>query len=491
MKIRSGLTCESKRGICARCYGRQHATGHMVKIGEAVGIIAAQSIGEPGTQLTMRTFHVGGVAIQAFKTPIIKAKNDGVIKYNDLRIVHSVDDKWIALNKQGYITVHAPDGREIERHEIILGSVIATPDGGKVKKGEAFVEWDPWNVPILSEKGGKVVFKDMITNVTVRKETDTATGTVGLVIIEHKEDLHPSIVIEGDDKKVIASYPIPSGAHLAVLDGKKVPAGTLLAKTPRKMAKTKDITGGLPRVAELFEARRPKDSCEISRIDGTVEMGGLVRGKRKIIVRDENEVEEEHLVPQGKNIIVYNGDIVKKGQQLTEGSVPPHDILDVLGPNALQAHMVNEVQEVYRLQGVEISDKHIEIIVRQMLRKVKVTEPGDTTLLWGDQIDKLLFEDENKRVEEKGGKPAEAVPVLLGITKASLETESFISAASFQDTTRVLTDAATLGRTDILRGFKENVIMGHLIPAGSGFPLYKDIRTVSHPEKTEDEAESA
>jgi DNA-directed RNA polymerase subunit beta' len=267
---------------------------------------------------------------------------------------------------------------------------------------------------------------------------------------------------------------------LAVTDGKKIPAGTLLAKTPRKMAKTKDITGGLPRVAELFEARRPKDSCEISRIDGTVEIGGLVRGKRKIIVRDENEVEEEHLVPQGRNIIVYTGDIVKKGQQLTEGSVPPHDILDVLGPNALQQHMVNEVQEVYRLQGVEISDKHIEIIVRQMLRKVKVTDPGDTTLLWGDQIDKILFEEENNRVVEKGGKPAEAVPVLLGITKASLETESFISAASFQDTTRVLTDAATLGRTDTLRGFKENVIMGHLIPAGTGFSIYKDIRTVEN-----------
>jgi DNA-directed RNA polymerase subunit beta' len=479
MKIRSGLTCESKRGICAKCYGRQHATGQLTKIGEAVGIIAAQSIGEPGTQLTMRTFHVGGVAIQAFKTPIIKAKSDGVIKYNELRTVHSVDGKWIALNKNGSITIHAPDGREIEKYDIILGSVIATPDGGKVKKGEAFVEWDPWNVPILTEKAGKVVFKDMITNVTVRKETDEATGTVGLVVIEHKEDLHPSIVIEGDDKKVIASYPIPAGAHLAVTDGKKIPGGTLLAKTPRKMAKTKDITGGLPRVAELFEARRPKDSCEISRIDGTVEIGGLVRAKRKIIVRNEEGVEEEHLVPQGRNIIVYTGDHVKKGQQLTEGSVPPHDILDVLGPQALQEHMVNEVQEVYRLQGVEISDKHIEIIVRQMLRKVKVTEPGDTTLLWGDQVDKITFEVENNRVLEKGGKPAEAVPVLLGITKASLETESFISAASFQDTTRVLTDAATLGRTDILRGFKENVIMGHLIPAGTGFPLHKEMKVIS------------
>jgi DNA-directed RNA polymerase subunit beta' len=325
----------------------------------------------------------------------------------------------------------------------------------------------------------------------VKKETDEATGSVGMVVIEHKEDLHPSIVIEDEDKKVIASYAVPAGAHLAVQENKKIPAGTLLAKTPRKMSKTKDITGGLPRVAELFEARRPKDACEISRIDGVVEIGGLVRGKRKIIVRDEEGSEEDHLVPQGRNIIVYTGDNVKKGQQLTEGPVPPHDILDVLGPIALQEHMVNEVQEVYRLQGVEISDKHIEIIVRQMLRKVKVTEPGDSTLLWGDQVDKLTFEQENNRVAEKGGKPAEAVPVLLGITKASLETESFISAASFQDTTRVLTDAATLGRTDILRGFKENVIMGHLIPAGTGFQSHKELKIVSLDPDSEGSAEPA
>jgi len=476
MKIRSVLTCEAGRGVCRKCYGRQHATGQMVKMGEAVGIIAAQSIGEPGTQLTMRTFHVGGVAMQTFKTPIIKAKNDGAIQFHDLRVVHSVDDKWIALNKNGYITIAAKDGRELERHNIILGSVIALPDGGHVKKGDAFVEWDPYNVPVLTEKTGKVVFKDMIQGVTVKKEVDESTGVLGIVIIEHKEDLHPQIVIEGDDKKVLASYPVPAGAHLAVTEGKKVPAGTLLAKTPRKMTKTKDITGGLPRVAELFEARRPKDACEIARIDGTVEIGGLVRGKRRIIVRDENGAEEEHLIPQGKSPIVYTSDVVKKGQQLTDGPVPPHDILDVLGPIALQEHMVNEVQEVYRLQGVEIADKHIEIIVRQMLRKVKVTDPGDTTLLWGDQVDKLTFEEENRVVGEKGGKPAEAVPVLLGITKASLETDSFISAASFQDTTRVLTDAATLGRTDTLRGFKENVIMGHLIPAGTGFPTHKEMR---------------
>ncbi|MEA3212927.1 MAG: DNA-directed polymerase subunit beta [Chthoniobacter sp.] len=481
LKIRSVLTCESKRGVCAKCYGRNLATGQMVKLGEAVGIIAAQSIGEPGTQLTMRTFHIGGVASGTFKQPIVKAKNDGILKFSDdLRVVQNLEGQWIALNKNGTIALQGKDGRELERYTIVVGSTIAIGDGGQVKKGDAFVQWDPHNVPILTEKTGRVEFRDMIPGVTVKSEIDEQTGVKGTVVIEHKEDLHPQIVIMDEKtKEVLASYSIPAGAHVAVGEHKKVQAGALLAKTPRKVAKTKDITGGLPRVAELFEARRPKDAAEIAKIDGIVEIGGTVRGKRKIIVKDvETEAEEEHLVPLNKHIIVFKGDVVKKGQQLTEGPVPPHDILDVLGPQALQEHMVNEVQEVYRLQGVEIADKHIEIIVRQMLRKVKVTEPGDTSLLWGDQVDRLIFENENKAVEDKGGKPAEAVPVLLGITKASLETESFISAASFQDTTRVLTEAATLGRIDHLRGFKENVIMGHLIPAGTGFPEHRDIKIV-------------
>jgi DNA-directed RNA polymerase subunit beta' len=480
LKIRSVLTCECKRGVCAKCYGRNLATGQMVKLGEAVGIIAAQSIGEPGTQLTMRTFHIGGVASGTFKQPIVKAKNDGDVRFNDLRVVQNLEGQWIALNKNGNITLHSKDGREIERYNIVVGSTISVADGGHVKKGEAFVQWDPHNVPILTEKTGRVEFRDMIPGVTVKSEIDEQTGLKGTVVIEHKEDLHPQIVLMDEKtKEVLASYSIPAGAHVAVQEHKKVQAGQLLAKTPRKVAKTKDITGGLPRVAELFEARRPKDAAEIAKIDGVVEIGGTVRGKRKIIVKDvETEAEEEHLVPLNKHIIVFKGDFVKKGQQLTEGPIPPHDILDVLGPQALQEHMVNEVQEVYRLQGVEIADKHIEIIVRQMLRKVKITEPGDTTLLWGDQVDRLAFEKENELVVEKGGKPAEAVPVLLGITKASLETDSFISAASFQDTTRVLTEAATLGRVDNLRGFKENVIMGHLIPAGTGFPEHRDIKIV-------------
>ncbi|MGA7392578.1 MAG: DNA-directed RNA polymerase subunit beta' [Terrimicrobiaceae bacterium] len=479
LKIRSALTCESKRGICAKCYGRNLATGLPVKLGEAVGIIAAQSIGEPGTQLTMRTFHVGGTASQTFKQPIIKAKNDGIVRFNDLKVVQSTESNFVVLNKNGTVSVHARDGRELESYNIVIGSVISVADGATVKKGETFIQWDPYNVPIITEKAGRVEFRDMIQGVTIRKEVDEATGVMGTVVIEHKEDLHPQIVLVGEQKEVFASYSIPAGAHIEVKEGQKVLAGTRLARTPRKIAKTKDITGGLPRVAELFEARRPKDAAEIAKIDGIVDIGGTVRGKRRLIVTDaDTGAEEEHLIPLSKHIIVFKGDFVKKGQQLTEGPVVPHEVLDVCGPQELQEHLLNEVQEVYRLQGVEINDKHIEIIVRQMLRKVKITDPGDTSLLWGDQVDRLEFAAENERVIEKGGKPADASPVLLGITKASLETDSFISAASFQDTTRVLTEAATLGKVDRLRGFKENVIMGHLIPAGTGFKRNREIEIV-------------
>jgi len=480
LKIRSALTCESKRGICAKCYGRNLSTGNMIKLGEAVGIIAAQSIGEPGTQLTMRTFHVGGTASQTFKQPVVKAKNEGVVRFNELKVVETSEGTFVVLNKNGTVSIHAADGRELESHNIVVGSVIAVADGASVKKGETFIQWDPYNVPIITEKVGRIEFRDMIPGVTIRKEVDEATGVMGTVVIEHKEDLHPQIVITDESKKnILASYSIPAGAHIEVKEGSKVPAGQRLARTPRKIAKTKDITGGLPRVAELFEARRPKDAAEIAKIDGTVDIGGTVRAKRRLIVTDpETKAEEEHLIPLNKHIIVFKGDTVKKGQQLTEGPVVPHEILEVCGPQELQEHLLNEVQEVYRLQGVEINDKHIEIIVRQMLRKVKITEPGDTALLWGDQVERLAFEAENERVVEKGGKPAEASPVLLGITKASLETDSFISAASFQDTTRVLTEAATLGKVDRLRGFKENVIMGHLIPAGTGFQSHRETEIV-------------
>ncbi len=477
LKIRSALTCETKRGVCGACYGRDLSTSRHVELGTAVGIMAAQSIGEPGTQLTMRTFHIGGTASQVFKQPQIKAKNDGIARYHDLRVVQSIEGGFIVLNKTGSIAVHNKDGRELERYNLVIGSTIAIEDGGTVKKGESFVKWDPYNVPILSEKAGIVEFHDIIEGVTMRREMDETTGRIGTVIIEHKEDLHPQIVLLNDKREVEASYSIPAGAHVVVEAKEKIPAGATLAKTPRKMAKTKDITGGLPRVAELFEARRPKDACDIARIDGFVEFAANVRGKRRLVIKDQKTgSEEEHLIPMNKHIVVFKGDLVKQGQQLTDGPVDPHELLDVKGPAELQQYLLNEVQEVYRLQGVEINDKHIEIILRQMMRKIRVTDPGDTGMLWGDHVDRVTFLEENDRVSSSGGKPSEGQPVLLGVTKASLETESFISAASFQDTTRVLTEAATLGRVDHLRGFKENVIMGHLIPAGTGFPLYRAIK---------------
>ena len=486
LKIRSVLTCESKRGCCAKCYGLHLGTQKLAKIGEAVGIVAAQSIGEPGTQLTMRTFHTGGAAMSAFKQPFIVTKNAGTLRIVETRTVQTVEGNWIALTKNGILSIHDDDGRELESHKLVLGAVIAKPEGSHVKKGEQIVTWDPYNMPIITEKAGKLEFRDMISGITITKEKNESTGNEETVVIEHKEDLHPQVVVtDPKTHEVLASYTIPAGAHLAVKNNEKVEAGTTIAKTPRKASKTKDITGGLPRVAELFEARKPKDACEIARIDGTVEIGGLVRGKRRVIVTDpKTGQQEEHLIPRSKHILLFNGDHVSKGDQITDGPVVPHDLLEILGPQALREHLVNEVQEVYRAQGVEINDKHVEIIIRQMLRKVKISDPGDTSFLWGDQIDRTEFEKENARVSEEGGKPAEAEPVLLGITKASIETESFISAASFQDTTRVLTEAATLAKNDLLRGFKENVIMGHLIPAGTGFIANRnfDIHETENPQ---------
>jgi DNA-directed RNA polymerase subunit beta' len=488
LKIRSVLTCESDRGCCANCYGLNLATGLPVKIGEAVGIIAAQSIGEPGTQLTMRTFHVGGVAAATFKQPIIKTKNAGRLVYKELRTVQAADGTWVVLNKNGSVSIRDKAGLELESHNIVIGSIISVKDGEDVKKGDTVVTWDPYNVPILTEKGGKVEFRDMIPGITVATETDKETGKKGMVVTEHKEDLHPQVVIiDENTKEVKASYSIPVGAHLSVKEGQTVTGGIQLAKTPRKVARTKDITGGLPRVAELFEARKPKDSCVISKIEGEVSFGANVRGKKRVVITHAETGEQvDHLVPMGKHVIVTDGDKVKRGDQITEGPVSPEDLLEACGAQELQEHLVNEVQSVYRVQGVEINDKHIEVIIRQMLRKVKITDPGDADqYLWGDQVDRTNFKRINAEIVANGGKPAEAEPVLLGITKASLETDSFISAASFQDTTRVLTEAATLGKVDYLSGFKENVIMGHLIPAGTGFPIHRDSEfefTVEEPE---------
>ena len=477
--IRSVLTCESRRGVCAKCYGKNLATGKPAQLGQPVGIIAAQSIGEPGTQLTMRTFHIGGTASSVFKQPRITAKSSGAVRYENVRSV-KVDDKNVVLNKNGNLLIVDDEGRELERYALVIGSLVSVDNGGEVKGGETFAEWDPYSVPILSEHDGVVEFHDFIEGVTVQKGVDESTGVEGLVVMEHKEDLHPQIVIrDKKDKNKVGYYSIPAGAQVMIKAKDTVAAGFTLARTPRKTVRTKDITGGLPRVAELVEARTPKEAAEIAKIEGIVELGGIAKGKRKLIVRDTvTGAEEEHLIPMNKHVIVFPGDFVHKGQQLTEGPIIPQELLEVCGPQDLQEYLVNEVQAVYRLQGVEINDKHIEVIVRQMLRKVKITDPGDTEFLWGEQVEKQTFQEVNQKAVAEGRRPAEASPVLLGITKAALETESFISAASFQDTTRVLTKAATFGMVDQLRGFKENVIMGRLIPAGTGFPMYRDIRPV-------------
>ena len=478
--IRSSLTCESRHGLCAKCYGRDLATGRPVEIGTAIGIIAAQSIGEPGTQLTMRTFHIGGTASAVFKEPEIVIKNNGIARFHDVRVVRNKEGDFVVLNKNGAVSVHDDTGHEMERYTLAMGAVVLIEDGAPVKGGTCIATWDPYSVPVLAEQEGVVAFHDFVENVSVKKEIDEATGHRGTVVLETKEDLHPQIIIRREvGGEVMGFYSIPAGAHVMVKEREQVTPGVLLARMPRKESKTKDITGGLPRVAELFEARQPKDAAEIAKIEGVVDFGPNQRGRRCLSIRDETTGgSEEHLIQMGKHIVVFKGDRVKKGQQLTEGPIVPQEILEVCGPQDLQSYLVDEVQQVYRLQGVEINDKHIEIIVRQMLRKVRITDPGDTDFLWGEQIMKQEFEEVNEKAIAEGKRPASAMPALLGITKASLETDSFISAASFQDTTRVLTDAATLGRRDELRGFKENVIMGHLIPGGTGFPIHRNIKLV-------------
>ena len=466
--IRSVLTCETKFGVCMKCYGRNLANNRLADVGDALGIIAAQSIGEPGTQLTMRTFHIGGTASSSYKQPVIRTRNTGIVKFSNARIVTNDKGESVVVNKNGFAIIEDDHGVEIDRYELAIGAILAKNEGEKAKANDKIASWDPYNIPIISEESGTIEFRDLIEGVTLNRETKT-NGVEEVTVMEHREDLHPQIVVKDDKSEIISHYTLPASAYLMINEGAKIKAGTVLARMPRQTAKNKDITGGLPRVAELFEARTPKDIAEIARIDGRVELGKMVRGRRQLIIRDvENNQTEEHLIPANKHLSVGKGDIVHKGQKLTEGSIVPQELLEICGPQELQEYLVNEVQLVYRAQGVEINDKHIEIVVRQMLQKVRITDPGNTQFLVGEQIDKYKFLDENSSVASKGGKPAEAEPVLLGITKASLETDSFISAASFQDTTRILTDAATLGKVDYLRGFKENVITGHLIPAGTG-----------------------
>jgi len=472
IRIRSVLTCET-RGACRKCYGRNLASGVMADLGEAVGILAAQSIGEPGTQLTMRTFHIGGTAHRVIEQSQIKTKHKGTIKFHNLKTVKTRPDELLVLNRNGEFSVVDPDGRELERHRIPQGGVMTRGDGETVSKDELAARWDPYTTPILTEFSGVVRLEDVRAGITMREELDEATGLTNRVIVEHKGDYHPQTVIETDKGELLAVYGMPVGAHVIVREAQQVKTGDMLAKTARKFSQTKDITGGLPRVAELFEARRPKDPAIIAEIDGTVDFGTAKKGQRRIIIKSASGMTKEYLIPHGKHLNVYKGDYVQNGAPLTDGPVVPQDILRVIGERGLQEYLVNEIQEVYRSQGVKINDKHIEVIVRQMLRKVVIDEPGDTEFLIGMQVDKWRFVEENDRVKKKSGKPAQGSPILLGITKASLSTESFIAAASFQETTRVLTDAAASGKRDGLVGLKENVIMGHLIPAGTGYSAHR------------------
>src|ERR1700730_12198543 len=479
VKIRSVLTCASRRGVCAKCYGRDLATGKMVELGQAVGVIAAQSIGEPGTQLTMRTFHIGGTASRVSEQSTLEARNAGTVRFQGMQVVEAKDGGLVVMNRSGSLVVQDAKGRDRERYPIVYGARLKVKEGQSVEEGQVLVEWDPYTFSILTEEPGQIRFKDILEGITVHEEVDEVTGLSRLIIIDSPDEKkQPAIEIKTKDGKVSRKYHMPSHAHLMVQDGEMVSAGDVLAKIPRETTKTKDITGGMPRVVELFEARKPRETAVISEIDGIVKHGGIVKGQRKIIVvPDEPGAEpREYGLPPGGHVNVQEGERVRAGEPLMDGPSNPHDILNVLGEKALQAYLVNEIQEVYRLQGVNINDKHIEVIARQMMRWVKIEDVGDTEFLVDEQTDKFRFLEENERVITAGGRPAQGRPLLLGITKASLSTDSFISAASFQETTRVLTEASISGKVDHLRGLKENVTMGRLIPAGTGFEYYRNVR---------------
>ncbi|MCP4641337.1 MAG: DNA-directed RNA polymerase subunit beta' [bacterium] len=479
VQIRSVLTCQSKRGTCQFCYGQNLATGNLVELGEAVGIIAAQSIGEPGTQLTMRTFHVGGAASRQVEASEIRMIDTGVVNFRNVRTAVNREGNTVIVNRGGEITVTGPEGDELQRYAMPAGGVIHAEDGKKLRKGQVLYEWDPYNVSIVAEASGRVHLEGMVEGVTMRKDLNPDTGLEEVVVTEHKQDLHPQITILGKKDEVLAYATVPAQTHVVVKDGDEVLAGDMLAKTPRQFSKTTDITGGLPRVAELFEARQPKDPAVISHIDGIVELGGATKGMRKVKVIPPVGKEREYTIPPGKHLNVQAGDRVLAGQRLTDGPVIPQDILEVQGEDALRRYLLDEIQQVYRLQGVRTNDKHIEVIIRQMLRKVKVKDsPGDTSLLAQEEVDRIKFQEINQQTLGKGGIPAEATPILQGITKSALSTESFVAAASFQQTTRVLTEAALSGKRDCLRGLKENVIIGHLIPAGTGSPHYQNTQAV-------------
>jgi DNA-directed RNA polymerase subunit beta' len=482
--IRSVLTCQTKRGVCVLCYGRDLARGHLVNLGEAIGVIAAQSIGEPGTQLTMRTFHIGGAAGGRAEQSSLEARGAGRVRYHSLTSVLDKDGKTqIVMTRKAQVVLVDDTGRERERYGLQYGAHLPWKENDPVKAGETLATWDPFSTPILTEVGGFVKFEDIIDQVTVEEKVDETTHLATKVVIESKDkDARPRMaIVDSTGAEVLlpngapARYTLPVGAIISVQPDTQVVPGQELGKIPRETTKTKDITGGLPRVAELFEARKPKDHAVVSEIDGTVRYGKDTKGKRKVVVEPEHGEAREYLIPRGKHISVHEGDFVRAGEALMDGSSNPHDILRILGVKALASYLVDEVQEVYRLQGVRINDKHIEVIVRQMLRRIRVTDVGDTNFLVDEQVERWVFEDENERVLGDGGRPASGEPQLLGITKASLSTESFISASSFQETTKVLTEAAIQGKVDRLRGLKENVIMGRLIPAGTGLRVYREL----------------
>ena len=486
VRIRSVLTCESRRGACARCYGRNLATGRMVEHGEAVGVIAAQSIGEPGTQLTMRTFHIGGTATRVSEQSKLEARNHGVVKFIDLRFVEGRGGSFIAMNRSGLIAIVDEKGREKERYHVVYGARLLVAEGESVTQGQILAEWDPFTFSILTETGGSIQFKDLQPGITIEEQVDEVTGLAQLVVtLPPGDEKHqPTILVRDSQGRVRKKYLMPSRAHLMVADGDEVQPGDVLAKIPRETTKTKDITGGLPRVVELFETRKPRDPAVISEIDGVVKYGEIAKGQRKVYVESEEtqaaaRTQKEYSIPRGVHINVQEGERVKAGEPLIDGPLNPHDLLAVLGEKYTQAYLVNSIQEVYRLQGVNINDKHIETIVRQMMRWVKVEDVGDTPFLLEEQVDKFRFREENDHIIADGGRPATGRPLLLGITKASLSTDSFISAASFQETTRVLTEAAVAGKVDYLRGLKENVIMGRLIPAGTGLERYRNIELLT------------
>jgi len=477
--VRSVLTCESEDGVCRKCYGMDLTTGSLVDIGEAVGIIAAQSIGEPGTQLTMRTFHTGGAVSGSIEQSHIEAKNQGSIKYQNIGIAEHKENgeiKKIVLTRNGKISILDAEGKEIEQHKVEIGATIYPDDGQQVKKGELLLEWDPHHEPILTEHEGIAKYEDIEEEVTMQEEIDENTGLTAKVIIDYsRKNLQARIDIVDDDGTVNASYPMPTGAHLSITDGDRVSPGDTLARIPSEVSRSKDIVAGLPRVIELVEARRPKDNATIAEIEGEVKFQGMSRGSHQISIIHGEIESGPYRIKQGKHIIVRDDEYVQAGQRLTDGSIDPKDILRIKGESSVQNYLVSEIQKVYRNNGEEINDKHIEVIVRQMMRKVKIESPGDTELLEGEEVDKSVFNRENRKITEFGGQPAIGKPILQGITKAALTTESFISAASFQRTTGVLTRAALNGKCDELKGLKENVIVGRLIPAGTGLPQYRNL----------------